>query len=58
MRPSGSPPRWRCARPDCPWHRWQVVTVRPGADPMDVAMKALEWHWAKKHKEPEPKGIK
>ncbi len=55
MRRPGNPPRWRCAQPDCPWHRWQVVTVLGEYDPMDAALHELERHWQTKHKDKETK---
>lgn len=46
-------PRWRCADPHCPKHRWQTVTAVGEYDELDVALGALEAHWATDHPEQE-----
>lgn len=43
-------PRWRCADPTCPARRWQPVTALGEYDPVDVALEALERHWATRHR--------
>lgn len=45
------PPRWRCAEPRCPAHRWQRVDAYGEFDPVDVALEALERHWRDHHHE-------
>ena len=45
------PPRWRCAEPACPMHRWQPVDAWGEYDPVDVALGALEAHWQRDHPE-------
>ena len=44
-------PRWRCADPHCPKHRWQQVAAVGEYDPVDVALGELEAHWQRDHPE-------
>lgn len=48
-------PRWRCGDKTCPKHHWQDVQAWGEYDPVDVALGALEAHWAKDHRETEKK---